>query len=342
MSVPAAIRARRTQLEQENPTPSDPPATPPAGNTPPTAPPSDPPAAPTPAANDDEDIFGQASPPASRPAEAPPSPGVDDMEQKYRSLQGMFAAKEREITELRRANETLTAAAAAARAAPPPTPAAPSPVAAPGAPTAPPSLTEEQMQRYAGSIPVIQRVAADMIASHLAPILAQLESMRGEFSTGVRSAEERVQAVARTTFQTTLYQQVPDLATLTKSPEFRQFIDTPIPYSGGRTVRAALRAAHEAQDVQTIAAIVADFRAQRKTAPPPVTPPSPGHFAQPTGASGQPPAQHEPGVPQMLPWSKRLEAGERFKRKQIAKDEFDKVAALYERAAKENRIDFSN
>jgi hypothetical protein len=162
--------------------------------------------------------------------------------------------------------------------------------------------------------------------------------MRGEVTTGRQQTEARVQEVAKSSYLATLNAKIPDIASISKSPQFKKFLEGIVPYSGGRTVRSALKAAHEAQDVETVATIVADFRRQLGARPPA---PTPAHFAQPTGAGGLPTAQPDPGASAKLPWSKRVEAGEQFRKRQISAEEFAKISQLYTQAAAENRIDMS-
>lgn len=329
--IPAALKQRRAEVQQQQ-----------AAN--------DQPAADAPAEQEDNpfDASSYAVPTVSvqQPTQHTPptvAPEGDDQswEHRYKTLQGMYRAEKTKLAVLEDEVAALKDALQARKPAsgtpaPAPTGDAPITLAAKDVPT---QLTDEQRQQYERSMPVIKHLALTVMQEAMQPVLARLAQLERGVIDVRTNTQQTVANLADRSFKGQLRQAVPDLDALTASQEFKAFLERPIPYSGGQTIRDRLKQAYEGQDAHTIASIVADFRASIGGGKPPVTP---AHFAQPAGNGGQPPAAHEPPTSKpMLAWSKRTEATTRFQKGQMTQAELAKVQQLYDQAAKEGRVDYS-
>lgn len=330
--LPSALRNRRAAIEAEGGIPN------PDGSLSPVVPaePSVPlvPAEPAPTTIDPKAFevptdISSTVPPAPAPVVQLPS---EDFEQKWRSAQGILRARDEEIRALK---DALTVKAAA----PPPAPVAPQPAVAVTSLTLPtlPEITPEQAAKYENSIPIIRRLAADLIGQAMAPVLARLQAVE-ELSGRVTDTQKAVVGLAAQTFQTTLYNTVPDLAALSRTPEFKEWMNTTlVPYGGGQTVRQRLKDAYDSEDVSTIAEIVKDYRKQKGVAPQPA---DPAKFSQPPTGGGAAPQPEETAAKPMLAWSKRQEASLKFRKRQMSAAEFQQIEQLYTAAIAENRVDY--
>lgn len=338
MSVPASVKARREQILAEHGDYA--PASSIDVDTDPAIQAAEPAPAPAPnvSADIDDTIFDD--PGQNVPSHAPqPSPQDAQWEQRYRSLQGMFDAKNAQIDLLKQRLEALEAAA---KAPPAPT------VMLPPAPAAVqfslpdvPAITAEQQATYANAIPVVRRLAADLLSETLGPVLARIAQLEGQVAQvdqATQTTQSAVAGVADSSFKAALRAAVPDLGAISKMPAFTAFLATPVPYSGGLTVRDRLKAAYDARNIPMIVSIIGDYRASK---PAVGQTPTPAHFQQPGGQGGQPPATPEPQAKPKLPWSAREEASVKFRKKQISAAEMQQISALYEQAAKEGRIDMN-
>lgn len=348
-TIPAAVLSRRAKITAEH------------GGYPTEQPPEQPSDAP--AASDapadtpvdgvtgfDESLFAVAADPGQNVPTAAPAPVAEPgaqspadegtWQQRYRSLQGMFNQQADKLRLLQTKIEALTNA--------PPAPAA-APASAPTQQTTltvtvpdVPALTPEQTTTYGAAMPVIRRVAADLVGDVVRPIIERLTLLERGVATATEtttSVQSAVVGLADRSFQSTLRIQIPDLDTLSRTQAFASYLDNVIPYSGGQSVRDRLKTAYDARDAETIVRIVSEFRGKEPTAGRPTVTPS--HFQQPGGQGGQPPSAPEPQAKPMLAWSKRVEASEKFRKGQISSEQLKRITVLYEQAAAEGRIDMN-
>lgn len=329
--IPAALKQRRAEVQQQQ-----------AAN--------DQPAADAPAEQEDNpfDASSYAVPTVSQqqapaqPTTPTAAPEGDDQswEHRYKTLQGMYRAEKTKLAVLEDEVAALKDALTARKGSAP---------AAPAAPTGdqaitlavkdiPAQLTDEQRQQYERSMPVIKHLAFSVMQEAMQPVLARLAALERGIGDVKTHTQTTITTLADRSFKGQLRQAVPDLDALTASADFKTFLERPIPYSGGETIRDRLKKAYEGQDAHTIASIVADFRANTGGGKPPVTP---AHFQQPAGSGGQPTATAPEAQPKpTLAWSKRKEATARFQRGQMTQAELTKVQQLYDQAAKEGRVDY--
>jgi hypothetical protein len=328
--IPAALRQRRAEVQAKHQDP--------ANDTQDDAP-----------AQSDSNPFDASAyevptdltPPAVQTKTAPAADEGDEQSwaHRYKTLQGMYRSEKTKLAVLEDEVAALKEALQARKSVP--SPVAPTPSDAPITLTAkdvPAQISAEEMEQYKRSAPVIKHLAFTVLQEAIAPVLQRLAALERGVTEVKTSTQQTVAGLADKSFKGQLRQAVPDLDALTASADFKTFLERPIPYSGGQTIRDRLKQAYEGQDAHTIASIVADFRASTGGGKPPVTP---AHFQQPAGNGGQPPAAREPQPQQgMLAWSKRKEATERFRKGMMSQAELTKVQQLYDQAAKDGRVDY--
>lgn len=325
--IPAALKQRRAEVQQQQ-----------AAN--------DQPAADAPAEQDANpfDASSYAVPTVSvqQPTQHTPptvAPEGDDQswEHRYKTLQGMYRAEKTKLAVLEDEVAALKDALTARKSAAPAAPTGDQPITL-AVKDIPAQLTDEQRQQYERSMPVIKHLAFSVMQEAMQPVLARLAALERGIGDVKTHTQTTITSLADRSFKGQLRQAVPDLDALTASADFKTFLERTVPYSGGQTIRDRLKQAYEGQDAHTIASIVADFRASTGGGKPAVTP---GHFQQPAGSGGQPTATAPEAQPKpTLAWSKRKEATARFQRGQMTQAELTKVQQLYDQAAKEGRVDY--
>lgn len=197
-------------------------------------------------------------------------------------------------------------------------------------------LTPEERETYKGSIPVMQKLMAQMLMQHVDPALQTLATRTSEAQTAVAQT-------ASNTFDATLNATVPDLQKLARDPRFAAFANQPIPYTGGReTVRSRLRTAYENKDTATISGIMHEFRTDIARVDQGV-PPLDAMQAPATAPSAAPvprtpaPAESKP----MLKFSARQQASSDYAKGRITREQLDQIDELYQTAFAEQRVDMN-
>jgi hypothetical protein len=79
----------------------------------------------------------------------------------------------------------------------------------------------------------------------------------------------------------TVRTQVPELETITRTPEWKQYLTQRAPFGGGASVQEVLQRATQSRDAATIAEHLNAFRVSRNITTPPAVVPAPGRTGTP-------------------------------------------------------------
>lgn len=211
-------------------------------------------------ANDLVNAAAQAEPAAPAPAPAP----ADDWQQKYRSLQGMFAQKtselqsqnkqyESQLAQLQKQIEALSKARAQDDAAKAKAEADPKDVENFGADMV------DMVQRYA------ERVFQAM-ATQFGSKVAELEGRLKGLEQQVSGVSDRTNLTLEQQFYATLNNLVPDWEEINQSEGWLKWL-AEIDSVYGAPRQAALDAAHQKMDVERVAAVFKAFKAAQPPKP---------------------------------------------------------------------------
>jgi hypothetical protein len=248
---------------------------------------------------------------------------AEQIEQKYRSLEGVIASLEPKYTSEREKVSRLEQELAKLREAMPQPEVKPDPSE---------ELTEEEMQTYGVSAPVIQKIAKKIAKGELSSALKEL---RKEISE-LREANTRVQTDLTQTSEQQFLAHVKSVInnfdSVTSSKEWSEYLSERVPYSR-KNIYDSLTEAHKERDLDTIKEIFAGFK-PKKSALAAMTSPSLNGGSTPVNTNGQ----QKP----MLKWSDRKKISEDFRMGRIPlakKNEWDK---LFKEAEADNRIDYQH
>lgn len=240
----------------------------------------------TPAA-DDVNLFvdldtGTPAPAAVAPAAAPAQPAAP-VEDPTAELRTRLAQAEQQAAYLRGLAE--------ARAAQPAAPAEP---AAPTYDPAQDALSAEEMVAYKDSLPVIEKLARQAAMRVQQQMGSSLQQLQQE-NLALRQQMEQVSGLAHSADEKalmhTVRSAVPDADTITKTPAWKQYLDSRAPFSGGRAVRDVLEYAVKNRDAETIAEHLSAFKASHNISAPPTVVVAPGRTAAPAAVGLDVPQQ---------------------------------------------------
>lgn len=203
----------------------------------------------------------------------------------------------------------------------------------------PEEFTPEEIEKYGGSLPMIKKALANFASEMLEPALQQINA-RTIDPTELESLRGTVAQTQSTSFSNVLAAAVPDLQQLAVDPNFKAFLNQPIPNTGGSmTVGSVVSNAYKTQDAGTISRLVGEYRQQAGAAP--VVPPQAAFHAPAPGPAPVAVAPTEAKGP-ILSWSKRAEAGSHFRKGLISREQLGQINAAYEAAMVEGRVDMNS
>lgn len=257
--------------------------------------------------------------PAAQPAQAParvaetPSPVADAAS----DLQARLLEAERDRAYLRGLLESQRAEAAPAQQAPV--------QQAPAYDPARDALTPEELVAYQESLPVIEKLARqaayraqhsiqeklDTLQQHNQALQQRLDAVHGQ---AARADEVALMHTVRS--------QVQDADQVTKTAEWKRYLNARAPFSGGRSVREVLEHAVQSRDADTITEHLMAFKASHNISAPPAAVPAPGRTAAPAAVGIDLP-QRKTGISA----SALDEAMARVQAGTLSKDAYDKMLA---------------
>lgn len=244
----------------------------------------------TPAA-DDVNLFVDLDTGAPAPAAAAPAAAAQPSapaENPVTEMQARLAAAERQAAYQQGLAEARAAAIAAAQ------PASPAQSAAPEYDPAQDALSAEEMVAYKESLPVIEKLARQAAMRVQQQMGSSLQQLQQE-NLALRQQMEQVSGLAHSADEKalmhTVRSAVPDADTITKTPAWKQYLDTRAPFSGGRAVRDVLEYAVKNRDAETIAEHLSAFKASHNISAPPPVAVAPGRTAAPAAVGLDVPQQ---------------------------------------------------
>lgn len=217
-----------------------------------------------------------AAPPAPAPAPAAPAPAPDDVEHKYRTLQGMFRAEQdqkralaAQLQQMQQQIDALTAKTTA------PAPKAPEIEADPNDKRLFGDDTVEMVNKYVRQALTVFEGRMGSLAQNLD---ARLKALEGQV-TGV---SQRTELSIEEQFKATLRQLVPDWEQVNRDPEWLRWLAEEDPVYGV-TRQAALDQAAADRSAPRVAAV---FKAFKDTRPAPKAPDSAASLVVPSEGGG--------------------------------------------------------
>ncbi len=184
-------------------------------------------------------------------------------------------------------------------------------------------LTAEQQATYAGSIPVIEKVAAAVAAKHLRAIEKRIKAIEGRLDDAIKRAsfaESYVSTAGKEQFQSRLASLLPNIHEITRDPGFKAWLDTNVPGTKIKR-RDALRDAYNDFDADRAAEILKGFGSgKRDTVPAGAAAPA-GVGSPASGRGGK-----EATVENIL--SVKTDLGSKFASRQIGRREHMEVTRV--------------
>lgn len=203
------------------------------------------------------------------------------------------------------------------------------------------SLTPEENEAYAESLPVVQKVARKVAAEQASKYetkIADLEARLADATKNVESVATAVQRMSQEDYLNAVRVQVPDMDNLVSTPDWDNFIQQPVSEFSARSISEELKEAVGKRDVALTVRILSRFQtAQADEAPTP-----PDHRVVPTGSQAKPESGKGGGRKSVLKFSEKTKALQDFLAKRITSEKWAEVKAMYQTAEAEGRVDFNS
>ena len=163
--------------------------------------------------------------------------------------------------------------------------------AAAPAPQAPPEfsldgvLDANDREIYKDFLPLLSKVTQAQAKFYQDTHVLPLHQRVAQLTQETQDARARAAGATDASFTAALYSRVPALPSVVNTPEWRAFLKSAAPFSGGRTVEQQVVAAYHASDVGTIADYYAEFERRRATTGAPPAVPAAGQVAPQAAAA---------------------------------------------------------
>lgn len=223
--------------------------------------------------------------PAPAPATAAPAAPVPPAYDAMAEIQARLQESERQAMYYRGQNEVLARGNVPEQYAPTD--------AIPAYDPSSDALTAEELIQYKDSLPVIEKLSRQMAHrafmeanQNQAALHNTVEELRNQLAQ-VQTVTKRSDEVA---LMSTVRQAVPDMDTITKSKEWKQYLRNRAPFAGGRVVQDVLQQSIDARDHETITEHLTAFKASHNISTPPAQAPAPGRTAAPAAVGLDVPA----------------------------------------------------
>lgn len=196
------------------------------------------------------------------------------------------------------------------------------------------ALTEEEAELVKTSSPIVMKlakqVANELYRQRLRPLEEQLNHHRGQLQQNEAALREQ----RAREFHQAIHRELPDLARISATPEFNNYLKQAAPRSGGKwTVEQELAQAIQYGNLGAIKEIVGGFS-------PAVTKPSDVHIAPGRPQSGTPPTSDKRS--KMLPYSKLAAAEQRMEAGLISSADYMRVLSRYQDAEIMGLVDYNS
>jgi hypothetical protein len=185
----------------------------------------------------------------------------------------------------------------------------------------------------------VRALAREEMLAALDQLVPEFNQVRKRISKLEKDLDARVGSVTQQTFNQALYAAVPDFDALVADPAFNAYLDRPLPYQPGKTIRHLMAEAYRMQDVATIRANVELYRRQSSPAAA-YAAPDPSALVHPVVAGGgQPAVPSAAPTPEILTASQRMADYSSYRAGKMPHDQWMQRQALYDKAMIEGRFD---
>ncbi len=200
-------------------------------------------------------------------------------------------------------------------------------------------LTEEELQEYGAALPVLNKLLTKERRNIEQSVIKPLQQEILELKKSNTDVVQKAAASDEGTFVQQVRMQVKnvggDFDAILKNPKWAEFTNRAIGPYADITIGQALWDAHKKRDLGKVIKVFEDFAKTQTTNGAGDAYRAPSVSA----AAGALPESNEKKP--MLKWSKRKEASDKFRKRQISMDEYNQIAKVYRDAEAEGRIDFS-
>lgn len=200
-------------------------------------------------------------------------------------------------------------------------------------------LTQEESEQYSESLPVLNKLLLKQQRNIEQNIIKPLQNEIAELKTSTSSVAERSNASDEGNFVQQVRMQVKNIGSdfdaILKSPKWADFTKRTLGEYTDITIGQALWDAHKKRDLGKVVKVFEDFAKSGATIN------AGDAFRAPSVSAATGALPDSTGKKPILKLSKRKEASDKFRKRQISMDEYEKIKALYHEAENEGRIDYS-
>lgn len=194
-------------------------------------------------------------------------------------------------------------------------------------------FTDAELETFGGSKEFITKLVLQVMGDKLNPVLDQLNKKLTDLGQATESTAHTARIASENTFAERVKSAVKDFTEITNHEKWATFLAIRVP-STNYTYMQALQTAHQSANLQNMVEIFDSFRSKY----PPVDLSAGYSGAQTSGAVNIP---ADANVTNILPYSKRKQASEDFRKGRITGAELKVVTDAFDAANKENRIDYT-
>lgn len=195
------------------------------------------------------------------------------------------------------------------------------------------ALDEVELDAYQGVLPVIQKLAKQMVNDVYQREIMPLKERLIQDDARWQALHQQSQQERAQSFHRQLHREIPDLANISATPEFRAYIERAAPQSGGAyTIKDTLKSAITYGNINAIREIVDGFK--------PTPKPGMQNVAPGRAQSGNPPITTERRS-NMLAHSGLEKAERDVMTGLITPAKYAKIVELYQKAEFEGRVDYN-
>lgn len=194
------------------------------------------------------------------------------------------------------------------------------------------ALTPEEQVTYGQSAEVIQKIARQMLKQYHDTEVSRLQDRLQTVHGSTESIQQQNAAVQEKMFMAQVEAAVPDMSARVKGNGWQQYLQTPLPFSGGQaTIGQRLQQAAQAKDVRSTVDILMGYNKPTNPAPSMVSP----------GTTQTTVPSTSPRVEQKFAYSKYVEASEKAQKGLISYEEYEKVQHAFFDADSRGAIDYN-
>lgn len=193
-------------------------------------------------------------------------------------------------------------------------------------------LTPEEKEVYGASLPVIEKIAKQMLRRYHATEVDRLRETVGKVSEQHQTIQSEVQQSRQSAFMSEILAAVPDLHSRVNSPGWQAYLQQPLPFTGGQyTIGQHLQMAAARGDRDSTVEVLKGYNMPQDPTPSMVSP----------GTSQTSTPSTTPRQVQKFAYSKYEEASEKARTGKMTYAEFEKVQNAFFEAESRGAVDYS-